>query len=146
MEERPSAASASVAAQMSRMPRAHSRPEVSLRRELHRRGLRFSLHGRLPGRPDIVLTRAKLAIFVDGCFWHMCPEHGVLPKNNHDWWLSKLQRNVERDREKDSALQAMGWVPLHVWEHEALTPAGDRVEDEWRRLTGRPHRQCGGGM
>ena len=84
---RPEPLSAAVTAQMKRMPRRDTGPEVGLRRELHKRGLRFRVHVRsLPGRPDIVFTRARLAVFVDGCFWHGCSEHGTLPKNNREWW------------------------------------------------------------
>ncbi|MFY1673189.1 very short patch repair endonuclease [Plantactinospora sp. WMMB334] len=120
---------------MRRMPRASSGPEVALRRELHRRGLRFRTNFKvLPGRPDIAFTRARLAVFVDGCFWHRCPDHGVLPRNNGEWWRVKLDRNVERDREKDAALALCGWVALHVWEHEPVSEAADRVEARWRSL------------
>ncbi len=116
------------------MPRSSTKPELALRRELHGRGLRFRVnHPGLPGRPDLAFTRAKLAIFVDGCFWHRCPEHGTLPRNNRDWWQQKLDRNVARDRAKDTALTELGWMVLHVWEHEATNAAADRVEAEWRR-------------
>ena len=85
----------------------------------------------LPGRPDIVLTRAKIAVFVDGCFWHACPVHGSLPKNNRGWWESKLARNVERDREKDRALEELGWTPRHYWEHDDVDEVADEIE--WLR-------------
>jgi DNA mismatch endonuclease (patch repair protein) len=117
------------------MPRRDSIPELRIRRTLHRHGLRFRLHLAIPGRPDIVLTRARIAIFVDGCFWHACPEHGVLPKNNREWWQQKLARNVERDRENDAALANDGWIVLHVWEHEEPETAADRIEQLWRQLT-----------
>ena len=88
-----------VSEQMSRMPRSSTGPEVALRRALHAAGLRFRVHLReLPGTPDIAFTRAKVAVFVDGCFWHGCAQHGVLPKNNREWWREKLGRN--RDREQ----------------------------------------------
>jgi DNA mismatch endonuclease (patch repair protein) len=107
------------------MPRESTKPEVALRRALHARGFRFRLHRRdLPGTPDIVFPRQRLAVFVDGCFWHGCAEHGVLPKNNREWWRAKLAANVERDARKDAALVAMGWTPLHLWEH---TPLEDMV-------------------
>jgi DNA mismatch endonuclease (patch repair protein) len=110
-----------------------------LRRELHRRGMRFLVHPKdLPGRPDIVFTRARLAVFVDGCFWHMCEEHGTLPKNNHGWWLAKLRRNVERDSEKDEALRVAGWTPVHLWEHTDPSEAADTVERLWRASRPRP--------
>jgi DNA mismatch endonuclease (patch repair protein) len=115
------------------MPRSSSGPELEVRRALHRRGLRFRVNYRaLPGRPDLAFTRARLAIFIDGCFWHQCPEHATLPRNNREWWLAKLNRNVERDGEKDAALRALGWRVLHVWEHENSGEVCDRIEREWR--------------
>lgn len=99
--------------------------------------MRYRLHAKLPGRPDLVFTRAKLAVFVDGCFWHRCPEHGIMPKNNREWWLEKLEANVVRDRLKDDALDALGWRVVHIWEHEPASDAADRVEVLWGQLTGR---------
>jgi DNA mismatch endonuclease, patch repair protein len=78
-------------------------------------------------RPDIVFTRQKVAVFVDGCFWHRCPEHGTSPRFNSSYWQTKLDRNVERDREVDDALQADGWMTLRIWEHEAPDAAVGRV-------------------
>lgn len=130
---RPAASSLAVSAQMSRMPRASTGPELAIRRELHRRGLRFRVNfSALPGRPDVAFTRARLAVFVDGCFWHRCPDHGTLPRSNRDWWLTKFDRNVARDREKDLALVDLGWLPLHVWEHENVLTAADRIQLEWQ--------------
>ncbi|WP_084258535.1 very short patch repair endonuclease [Saccharomonospora iraqiensis] len=124
---------ATVSRQMSRMPRKNTKPEVLLRRELHRRGMRFRVHlSTLPGKPDLALTRARLAVFIDGCFWHACPEHGTLPRNNREWWRAKLDGNVRRDRDKDSALQDLGWHPLHVWEHTPVTQAADEIQGLWR--------------
>ncbi|MER7474534.1 very short patch repair endonuclease [Micromonospora sp. NPDC000018] len=120
---------------MKRIRRASTKPELLIRQELHRRGLRFRInHPALPGRPDIVFTKARLAVFVDGCFWHQCPEHGVMPKNNREWWQAKLRRNVERDREKDAALTALGWQVLHFWEHEDPTAVAEELEQRWRHL------------
>lgn len=135
---RPTPKSELVSQQMSRMPRQNTKPELVLRRELHARGLRFRIHAKLPGRPDLVFTRAKIAVFVDGCFWHGCSEHGVLPKNNREWWRAKIDGNVLRDRAKDEALAGLGWDVIHVWEHESLRAAADRVEDLWRNKTLRP--------
>lgn len=135
---RPTPKSKTVSQQMSRMPRTSTKPEVALRRELHARGLRFRLHpAELPGRPDITLTRARIAIFVDGCFWHRCPAHCVMPKNNAEWWDTKLRGNVDRDRRKDSALEALGFVTVHVWEHESPEQAAAMIERLWRLRTGR---------
>jgi DNA mismatch endonuclease (patch repair protein) len=135
---RPEPKNTLVSSQMSRMPRRNTGPELLLRRELHSRGLRFRVHVKLPGRPDIALTRARIAVFVDGCFWHGCSEHGTLPKNNREWWREKLDSNVRRDQLKDDALRALGWEVLHVWEHERVGHAADLIEDAWRRRTGRP--------
>ena len=140
---RPAPLSAVVSAQMQRMPRASSGPEMSIRRELHRRGLRYRVnHPRLPGRPDIAFTGARVAVFVDGCFWHACPDHGVLPKNNREWWQNKLSRNVARDREKDAQLDGMGWVVLHVWEHEDPIRAANTIEQLWRSRRQSPPRRA----
>ncbi len=127
-----------VSAEMRRMPRHSSGPEMRLRRALHASGMRFTVkRANLPGTPDIVFSRARLAVFVDGCFWHACPVHGVLPKNNREWWAQKLATNVERDRRKDAALAALGWLPVHLWEHEPVEEMVTRVEGLWRSRTGR---------
>jgi len=111
---------------------------MRLRRALHASGMRFTVkRANLPGTPDIVFSRARLAVFVDGCFWHACPVHGVLPKNNREWWAQKLATNVERDRRKDAALAALGWLPVHLWEHEPVEEMVTRVEGLWRSRTGR---------
>ena len=106
-------------------------PELGLRRELHRRGLRYRVHARpltsAPVRADIVFARARLAVFVDGCFWHRCPDHGTSPRVNSAYWRAKLDRNVERDRESDRLLAEAGWTALRVWEHEQVEEAADRV-------------------
>jgi len=134
---RPKPFSSTVSKNMSRMPRRDTRPELAARREMHSRGMRFRVSAALPGRPDIVLTRAKIAIFIDGCFWHACPEHGNIPKNNSLWWSEKLARNQRRDGEKDAALIAMGWSPLHFWEHEPVADVVDLIEAAWREATRR---------
>jgi DNA mismatch endonuclease (patch repair protein) len=123
---------------MSRMPHASTGPEVRLRRALHAAGLRFRVQDRsLPGTPDIVFTKARLAIFVDGCFWHACPKHGVLPKSNREWWEEKLDKNRERDAEKDALLADLGWQSLHFWEHDEIPHIVSVVLQEWRARTGR---------
>lgn len=130
----PTPLSDSVTAQMKRMPRSDTKPELALRRALHGRGLRFTVNRRdLPGTPDIVFSRAKLAIFVDGCFWHACTEHGVLPKNNREWWRAKLEATRRRDGLKDEALLALGWQPMHLWEHEPVSEMASRVVQAYRR-------------
>ena len=135
---RPIPKSELVSQQMSRMPRQNTKPELLLRRELYARGLRFRIHASLPGHPDLAFTRAKIAVFVDGCFWHGCPEHGTLPKNNREWWRTKIDGNIRRDRTKDEALAVLGWDVVHAWEHESPKSAANRVEDLWRSKTLRP--------
>lgn len=112
--------------------RTGTTPEATLRRALHAAGLRYRKDYRLEvggvgARPDVVFTRSKVAVFVDGCFWHCCPEHGTQPKRNSAYWIPKLARNVERDREQDFALSEHGWLVVRVWEHEPLAAAVRRV-------------------
>ncbi len=122
---------------MKRMPRRDSKAELRLRRELHRLGLRYRVHLRgLPGTPDIAFTRARIAVFVDGCFWHCCPDHGVTPKANREWWVDKLEGNVGRDRRKDEELQGMGWLPVHIWEHECPDEAARGIKNLWKARIG----------
>jgi DNA mismatch endonuclease (patch repair protein) len=106
-------------------------PELALRSELHRRGLRFRVDfapdPTVRCRVDIAFTRARIAIFVDGCFWHSCPEHGASPRANREWWRAKLDRNVERDRRNDIEMTRLGWAVVRVWEHEAPMAAADRI-------------------
>lgn len=118
---------------MRRNPRRDTGPEVALRSELHRRGLRFrkDLPLRAPGRvvrPDVAFPPARLAVFVDGCFWHACPVHGNQPRANSYYWRPKLARNVARDRAVDEALGAAGWRVLRAWEHEPTPEVADRVQ------------------
>jgi DNA mismatch endonuclease (patch repair protein) len=113
-------------------PRTGTRPEQRLRCALHRAGLRFRKDFPIVTperrvRPDIVFTRARLAVFVDGCFWHRCPQHGNVPRANTRYWAPKLERNVLRDREVDRALTVCGWRVLRIWEHEPLDEATRRV-------------------
>lgn len=128
----PTSAAASAMGRANR--RSETKPEVRLRSHLHARGLRFRKDhpirvGSLRARPDIVFTRARVAVFVDGCFWHGCPEHHVAPKSNQDYWNPKLRANQERDRRVDIALTDAGWMVLHVWEHEDPLEAAIRIHE-----------------
>jgi DNA mismatch endonuclease, patch repair protein len=128
----PAPTSAAVSGRMRRNPRRDTKPEVSLRSALHARGLRFrkDLAVRVPGRtvrPDVVFTRAKVAVFLDGCFWHCCPIHGNQPRQNTDYWAPKLARNVERDRAVDHCLGEAGWTVVRGWEHEDSGAIAARV-------------------
>lgn len=118
---------------MERQGRRDTKPELALRRELWRRGLRYRVDvAPIRGqrrRADLVFSRSKVAVYVDGCFWHSCPVHATLPKSNREWWVAKLAANVERDRDTDARLEDAGWVVVRVWEHEAVAEAADRVEN-----------------
>jgi DNA mismatch endonuclease (patch repair protein) len=108
--------------------RTDTKPEMALRRALHGQGLRYRKDYRLDldgarVRPDIAFTARRVAVFVDGCFWHACPEHGTKPASNTWYWGPKLARNVERDRAADAALVAAGWQVVRVWEHVPLDAA-----------------------
>lgn len=111
--------------------RSESSIERALRSALHMRGLRFRKHlAPVPGlrcKPDILFTRKRLAVFVDGCFWHRCPEHGTQPKANSQWWRQKLDANVARDRRNDAALAAAGWKVLRIWTHQPLEEMASQV-------------------
>lgn len=105
--------------------------EVALRRELHRRGLRYSLKKRLAGSPDIVFVQARVAVFVDGCFWHGCPEHCRRPSSNRAYWVKKIDRNMARDARVSTELAGDGWRVVRLWEHEvtaSVRRAAARVE------------------
>jgi DNA mismatch endonuclease (patch repair protein) len=116
---------------MQRQRRRDTGPELVLRSELWRRGYRFRVDFAILGprrRVDIAFTKAKVAVFVDGCFWHSCPAHGSIPKSNTEWWVKKLAANAERDRRADYELTMAGWSVVRVWEHEPIGVAADRVE------------------
>jgi DNA mismatch endonuclease (patch repair protein) len=118
-------------------PRASTNLQRAIRRELHRRGRRFRInYPALPGWPDLAFTRAKVAVFVDDCFWHRCPQHCTTPDVDRAWWLGKLERTVARDRERDAQLAALGWSVIRVWEHEPAMETADRIEAEWQERIG----------
>jgi DNA mismatch endonuclease (patch repair protein) len=121
---------------MSRLGQRDTGPEIALRSELHGRGLRFRVD-RAPvqgirSRADVVFGPEKVAVYVDGCFWHCCPEHGSMPKANAAFWERKLKRNRERDIETDRSLRERGWEVVRIWEHEEVAEAADLVEDALR--------------
>ncbi|MFI8978322.1 very short patch repair endonuclease [Nocardia asteroides] len=122
---------AATSARMSRQRRVDTTPELALRRELHRAGLRYFVD-RPPikgqrRRADVVFPRLHIAVYVDGCFWHRCPEHATDPKNNAQWWAEKLAGNVARDRATDAALAEAGWQVVRVWEHEDPRVAAEHI-------------------
>jgi DNA mismatch endonuclease, patch repair protein len=116
---------------MQRQRRTDTTPEVALRRELHRRGLRYRLHVPVVDRRrrhDIVFMSAKVVVDVRGCFWHGCPEHGTAPKSNAAWWADKLAANRRRDEDTGRKLADAGWTLLVAWEHENPGIVADRVQ------------------
>jgi len=127
--------------------RTDTKPELALRKALHamgyryRKDLRLDLSGGVRVRPDIVFTARRVAVFVDGCFWHCCPDHGSQPASNTWYWEPKLRRNVERDRAADTALGEAGWTVVRLWEHSAIDEAVAAVVDvlpTTRTVTRRP--------
>ena len=108
-----------------------TKPEMAVRRLLHAHGLRYRVDVRplpyLRRRADIVFTRLKIAVFIDGCFWHGCPEHGTMPGRNSEWWRWKIAKNQARDRDTDEKLEALGWTVIHIWEHEAPDDAAATI-------------------
>lgn len=117
------ALSPAVSSQMRRQRTRDTPVELALRSELHRRGVRFRVHRRLLSEVrrevDIVILKSRIAVLVDGCFWHGCPVHGTIPKNNAGSWRRKLAENRKRDLDTDARLTQAGWVVIRVWEHEA---------------------------
>jgi DNA mismatch endonuclease, patch repair protein len=133
--------SAGVSERMSRVRRRDTAPELELRSELHRRGLRYRVDRRplqgVPSRADLVFGPARVAVYVDGCFWHSCPEHGTMPRSNEAFWQDKLARNRERDAAVNALLAESGWTVVRIWEHEGIAAAADRVEGAVKDSLGR---------
>lgn len=128
---------------MARFGRRDTAPQLALRRELHRRGRRFFVDRRVSARcrvrPDLVFPRARIAVFVDGCFWHYCEEHAHLPKANAALWRRKLLANRQRDAQKQAILVSEGWRVLRFWEHDRPEDAAASVEhalDQWSAIAG----------
>ncbi|MCK9868104.1 very short patch repair endonuclease [Nocardiopsis dassonvillei] len=107
-------------------------PELALRRAVHARGLRYRVAARpikeLRRTADLVFTRARVAVFLDGCFWHGCPKHHTIAVRNGEYWASKVERNRVRDADTDRRLGEAGWTVVRVWEHEDPLDAAGRVE------------------
>lgn len=131
---------------MSRQRRHDTGIEVGLRKELHRLGLRFRVHKRLlkglRRETDVVFGPVKVAVFVDGCFWHGCPEHGTYPRNNAEFWREKIDGNRRRDHETDALLTEAGWSVIRVWEHEDPREAALRTAREIQTRRHDRHQPC----
>jgi DNA mismatch endonuclease, patch repair protein len=133
----PAPSSPDARARMQAQPSWDTKPELALRRELHRRGLRYFVHRRpvpwLRRQADVLFPGARVAVFVDSCWWHGCPEHVTWPRANADWWRAKIGRNRERDADTNARLMEAGWLPIRVWEHEEPSKAAERIQLELAR-------------
>jgi len=125
---------------MSKIRGKDTKVEVVLRKAVWRNGLRYRLHAKLPGTPDLVFPRSKVALFIDGCFWHGCPTHGVRPRTNRAFWADKLKKNVERDKQTNRELREIGWKVIRCWEHEVekrldrlVVRIGQAVKNRYRQ-------------
>ncbi|WP_211099822.1 very short patch repair endonuclease [Azospirillum brasilense] len=118
---------------MARVRQKGTSAELNLRRVLHARGLRYRLHVPLLTKPrrvaDIVFPAARVAVFVDGCFWHGCPEHASWPKSNAEFWREKIEANRLRDADTDQRLMALGWYVVRIWEHDDASDAANRIAE-----------------
>lgn len=108
-------------------------PELAVRRALYARGRRYRVNhflrvGSVRVRPDIVFPKHRIAVFIDGCFWHGCPVHGTRPRSNQAYWDPKLSRNKARDKRNTAMLTSLGWCVIRVWEHEKASDVVDRIE------------------
>jgi len=126
------ASTPAVRARMQRQQTRDTAPELAVRRLLHSAGMRYRVDvaplSTLRRRADVVFGPARVALFVDGCFWHGCPDHGVRPTHsNRNYWVEKVSRNRERDRDTDEVLTEAGWISIRVWEHEDPHEVAERV-------------------
>ena len=127
----PPASSETTRERMRRTRRRDTKPELALRSELHRLGLRYYVDRAVTTskkRADVIFPRVRVAVYVDGCFWHGCPTHGTLPQANHEWWASKLNANRSRDQRTNRELSEAGWVVLRFWEHDNPVAAARQVK------------------
>jgi len=117
---------------MKRVRRADTEAELALHKSLEALGVSFTPHQAVSGTratPDLVVTGAMLAVFIDGCFWHGCPKHRTAPAHNAEWWRAKLAANRERDTRVNAELRRAGWRVIRVWEHEPPSAAAQRVAE-----------------
>lgn len=144
MQVRPPASSPSIRARMSRQQRRDTKPELLVRKILHSRGIRYRVDAAPESgvrcKADLLWRGLRLAVFIDGCFWHGCPEHATRPKANEAWWAEKLDGNVQRDRRTNRQLTSLGWIVLRFWEHEQPSTVADVICQTLAELRGTANR------
>ncbi|MDD7939331.1 very short patch repair endonuclease [Actinomycetospora lutea] len=117
---------------MSAQRRRGTAPELKIRGLLHSRGFRYRVDHPLPGMPrrraDLLFPSSRVAVMIDGCYWHGCPLHGNIPRTNTDYWAPKIARNCERDTDTDRRLEEVGWLVVRIWEHEDPEEAAQRIQ------------------
>ncbi|MEU0450199.1 very short patch repair endonuclease [Streptomyces tendae] len=142
---RPVPSSASVSARMSRQGSRDTAPEIAVRRLLHASGMRYRVNVPVPGMArrtiDIVFPRTKVAVFLDGCFWHGCPLHATQPKSNAEWWRNKLDKNIARDSETSLHLAEEGWTVMRFWEHEPVQDVARKITETVAAKRSAPERE-----
>lgn len=119
---------------MSQIRGKNTKPEILLRKALWKKGLRFRLKYKLFGKPDIIFPGKRIAVFIDGCFWHGCPEHHVKPKTNKKFWNEKIKKNIKRDKVVTERLNKEGWIVIRFWEHQIknnLQRCVNTVAENW---------------
>lgn len=130
---RPAAKSPVVSEEMRRMPEKNTGPEIAVRKALFKEGFRYRLHYPVPGERrrtiDIAFPKVKIAIFIDGCFWHGCSKHRKIPKSNYEWWKTKIEGNRVRDKDTDRKLRSDGWTVLRYWEHVPVNVVISKIEE-----------------
>lgn len=126
------AASNETSRRMARIGRRDTAAEMAIRRLIHAAGLRYRVQLPVPGRPrrtiDVAFTRLRVAVFVDGCYWHGCPLHATQSKTNVDWWRSKIEANRQRDADTNRALTERNWLVIRIWEHQSPVEAAAEIE------------------
>lgn len=122
---------------MSKVKSRDTKLEVKFRKVLWAKGLRYRLGRKLPGKPDLVFVGAKVAVFIDGCFWHACPIHGQEPKTNAGFWSEKLRKNKLRDQTVNVKLAELGWRVVRIWEHELREDADRCVRELFKTVKNR---------
>lgn len=142
MADYPHPSSAASSAVMRANKKKNTGPEVAVRRLLFAQGLRYRIHypiraGGILVKPDIVFPSRRVAVFIDGCFWHSCPDHGNSPKVNTGYWGPKLERNRQRDRLVNQTLEAEGWCVIRIWEHFPADEASSMILDKLSSIPGK---------